>query len=561
MAVIGIDLGTTNSLCAVWKDGKSKLVPNTLGEYMTPSVVSINDSGKLIAGKAAKERLITHPACTAASFKLFMGTKKEFKLGGKVFYAEDLSAVVLRQLKQDAELYLNEKVTEAVISVPAYFNDNQRAATKLAGELAGMQVDRIINEPSASALAYHGGNLEDNTFIVFDLGGGTLDISLVDAYENIVEIIAISGDNHFGGDNFDAEIARAFLKQNPGLKGELTAQEQAALKRQAELCKMALSGADNVAMVFEQKKQTYSMVFSRKELVEITSVYFARIKALLEKVLKDGRTTASGIDEVLLVGGSTRMTVIKDYLASLLGKRPNDSIHPDHAVALGAGYVVGIRRRSGDIKDMVLTDICPFSLGTDVYNFAKRQAEFFPMIERNSTLPCSIRHIFSTVKDNQKKVKISVYQGESLQLDHNLLLETIDMKIPEKPAGQVGIAVTFSYDLNGILLVDADCIDSGETVSRVVVNGRQLSEKEKQRRVEQLRQLEKKPEEVPENKALIQRALMLFEESTEELRSMVAAELSRFNEVLLSGRKIEAEKARKHFSVFLDMAGGRDVWQ
>lgn len=561
MAIIGIDLGTTNSLCAVWRDNKSMLIPNSFGDISTPSVVSMLEDGTLIAGKLAKERMATDPEMTVSSFKIFMGSKKTFRLGNKDFLPEDLSAVILRQIKRDAELYLKEPVTEAVISVPAYFNDSQRTATKLAGELSGLTVNRIINEPSAAALAYRNGAPGEGTFIVLDLGGGTLDISLVDTYEDIVEILAIAGDNHLGGDDFDNAITEKFYELNPGLRQMLSPVELAAVKRQAEVCKIALGGLQEVAMVYSHRGTDYSMVLSREMFVTITAQYFSKIRMLLEKVMRDSHTTASQIDEVLLVGGSTRMGVIKDYVASLMKQRPNDTINPDEAIALGTGVTVGIMERQEGIRDVVLTDICPFTLGTSVYEEANGRSQFFPMIERNSTLPSHVTHYFTTVNDNQTQITFRVYQGESLNPEENLLLETIVVPIPKKPAEEVSVKVIFAYDINGILIVDATCIDNGKTISSVVTSGQKLTEEEKQRRVEALRNMSQNPADLEENRVLIERALELFENSTEHQREIIAHNLTIFERILNSNRLIEIEKSREQFQTFLESIDEFDVWR
>ena len=561
MAIIGIDLGTTNSLCAYWKDGKSRLIPNAFGTYITPSVVSVNEDGSVVVGKLAKERLQTHPLQTAANYKIFMGTNKTFSFGGKEYKPEELSALVLRQLKDDAEAYLQEEVTEAVISVPAYFNDNQRNATKLAGELAGLKVDRIINEPSAAALAYKKELTDDQSFIVFDLGGGTLDISLVDYYENIVEIVAISGDNHFGGNDFDLSILEYFFLTHPILKDKLNAEETASLKKQAELCKISLSENPEVLMVFKYQGEDYPVHIDQTKLIKILSPFLLKIHNLLEKVLKDSRRKASSIDDVLLVGGSTKMPVIQKYIASIM-KQPNTSINPDSAIALGTGVVVGIHKRSEEIKDVVLTDICPFTLGTDVYDFASKKIQFHPMIQRNSTLPCSVTHSFFTLKDNQSFVEFSIFQGESLEPKENLLLDHFTFPIPPKPAGQVAIIVTFSYDINSILLIDAVCNDNDTSLTRVITNNRKMTEEEKAKHIAAIKSIKEKSESMDktQNEQLLARASQLFEEAAEDTRPILLERIQYFQRAVGTTKKIDAQKARNEFADFLAALDGFDVW-
>lgn len=559
MAIIGIDLGTTNSLCAYWKDGESRLIPNAYGTYMTPSVVSAGPDGTVVVGKPAKERLLTHPKQTVSGFKLFMGTSRTFELQGKAYRPEELSALVLHQLKADAEAYLQEEITEAIISVPAYFNDNQRNATKLAGELAGLRVDRIINEPSAAALAYKKELTGDQSFIVFDLGGGTLDISVVDCYENIVEIISIAGDNHFGGNDFDACILRHFFLAHPELEDRLDETEMASLRKQAELCKMALSENPEVMVVYQYQGKEYSVRIDQAGMIRILSPFLLKIRNLLEKALKDARRKASSIDDILLVGGSTKMPVIQKYIASLL-RQPNTSIHPDSAIALGTGVTVGIHQRSEEIRDVVLTDICPFTLGTDVFDQDAKKVRFQPMIQRNSTLPCSVTHCFRTLRDNQKLVDISVFQGESLDPKENLLLDRFSFPIPAKPAGEVAILVTFSYDINSILLVDAVCPGHESSVTRVISSNRKMSEEEKAKHVAALQNIRKEAAAQNQNEQLLERAAQLFEDAVEQTRAVLMERMQHFQRAVDTTRIIDAQKERNEFADFLAALDGFDVW-
>lgn len=560
MAIIGIDLGTTNSLCTYWEEGKSRLIPNAFGSYLTPSAVSVRDDGKVVVGKLAKERLLTHPTETVANYKTFMGTNKTFDLRGKAYRPEELSALVLCQLKEDAAAYLQEEITEAIISVPAYFNDNQRNATKLAGELAGLQVNRIINEPSAAALAYKKDLTQEQSFIVLDLGGGTLDISVVDYYENIVEIVAIAGDNHFGGNDFDRCIIRHFLEEHPVLKDGLDETEQAALEKQAELCKMALSENPEVLMVFRHKEVEYSTRIDQARLIQITSPLLLRMRSVLEKALKDARRKAADIDDVLLVGGSTKMPVVQKYVASLMQRQPNTAVHPDSAIALGVGAAVGIHMRSEEIKDVVLTDICPFTLGTDVYDIKAKKTRFMPMIPRNSTLPCSVTECFRTLRDDQKMVDFSIFQGESLDPRENLLLDHFSFPIPARPAGEIGIFVTFSYDINSILLVDAVCTESDVSLTRVISNNRKMTEEEKGKYVAAMKHMQKEDDEKIQNEQLLARAAQLFAEAPEQTRDVLVAQMQNFQQKAATSRKIEAQKARNEFADFLAAIDGFDVW-
>jgi len=314
MAILGIDLGTTNSLAAVWRDGKSVLIPNSLGSCITPSVVSIDDRGGIVTGEIAKQRLISHPDKTASLFKQFMGTAKAFKMGGKTFRPEDLSALILRSLKSDAEAFLNEEVTEAIISVPAYFNDTQRSATKAAGELSGLKVDRIINEPSAASLAYRQLNVRDGTNLVFDFGGGTLDVSVLEAFDNIVDIIAVAGDNHLGGSDIDAAIVTEFYKAYPELGEKLSEQQRGILLKNAEACKISLTDRQQVFMVYQHDGSDYIMSLSNEKLMQICSFMFVKFKEIIKSALRSAERPLTAIDNIILVGGSCRMPLVREYL-------------------------------------------------------------------------------------------------------------------------------------------------------------------------------------------------------------------------------------------------------
>ncbi len=554
MAVIGVDLGTTNSLCCVWKDGGCVLIPNSLGEYLTPSVVSVDEKREILTGKAARERLVTRPQDTAASFKQFMGTDKTYMLNRLRFHPEDLSAIILRRLKEDAELFLGEPVTEAVISVPAYFNNNQRTMTKIAGEMAGLTVERIINEPSAAALAYRHKTGANGTYLVVDFGGGTLDISVVEIFENIVDIIAVAGDNHLGGDNIDQALAEAFYKRHPGLKDKLSETEKASVLKMAEQSKINLSFAEQTMMVYVHEGKTYEMVLTNQLLADICAPILAKIKAVLLHALKDSGRHISAIDEIILVGGSGKMPVIKEYLTYITGKTPRNDIDPDKAIVLGVGIVTGIKARDKHVQDLIMTDICPFTLGTNIYDPASNDADIFsPIIERNTSLPVSQAHTYTTVRDFQTQVVINVYQGESMSVKNNLLLGTITMPVPSMPAGKAAVVVRFTYDINGILEVDVTCLQSGEHQSKLIVTNHNLSDSELRERREIMSRLKTPPREQDQNRFLLERGARLYEESTGALRELVAYEMSLLSSVLERNAHVsEIEMARNRFMQFLN---------
>lgn len=554
MPIIGIDLGTTNSLAAVWKDGKCQLIPNALGEILTPSAVSIEENGNILVGRAAKDRLISHPERTAASFKRFMGTDTKLMLAGKPFTPIELSAFVLRRLKEDAEAFLGQPVEEAVISVPAYFDDNGRSATKAAGELAGFRVERIVNEPSAAALAYHKGKDEDMSFLVFDFGGGTLDVSIVDAFSNVIEIVAVAGDNHLGGDDFNHAIAAHFCKQN-GLKlSELPRETQSSLIRQAEQCKIALSSADPVMMVAEMEGNQRSVMLTNQKLVEILAPLLRRLERPIARVLRDCRDTVGEVDEVVLVGGSCHMPLIQQYLRHILGKAPLCDFHAETTVALGAGIAAGIKERSQDLRDTVLTDICPFTLGVNVINHEDPANDLFsPILERNTTLPASRMRSYFTAHDNQTKMTIEVYQGEGIYCRDNLKLGEVEIDVPRAARGQQGADVRFTYDINGILQVEVTCQSTGQKQQSLILNPNlKLSDKELKTRLQELEKYKFIPREEEENKTLLARGARLYAESTGLLREQIHQQIDYFNLLLHEGNESRLRRYRKDLTRFFD---------
>lgn len=553
MAIIGIDLGTTNSLASVWRNGRCELIPNSFGEFLTPSVVGFDDEGNVIIGKIAKQRLVSHPDLTAASFKCFMGTKQEISLGKKVFTPPELSSFILRQLKEDAELYLGESVEEAVISVPAYFDDNGRSATKLAGELAGLKVERIVNEPSAAALAYKQGTDNEDMFLIFDFGGGTLDISIVDIFDSVIEIIAVAGDNHLGGDDFNRAIAEYFCKENHLNYSALPSEVKAIVLKQAELCKIALSTQPEAAMVLNYNDHVYTLALDNQKLLTVTADLFERIEKPIVKALHDASVSANEISEVILIGGSSHMLLVQKYLENLFDTQINVTISPDTAVALGVGIASGIKARNEEIKDMVLTDICPFSLGISTTNKDDFSAPFFtPIIERNTTLPASIVKRFYTSHDDQRTISIGIAQGEKMYFNQNLFLDEIELSVTPAPEGERSVDVRFSYDINGILQVDVTNNETGKIISKTIVNNNRLSENEVKSKLEQLEKLKIHPRDLDKNKLLIARAESLYEESIGDLREIIRLQLERFNNALSIQDTRKIRKTTESFSRFLD---------
>ena len=552
MAVIGIDLGTTNSLASAWLNGESVLIPNSLGKFLTPSVVSVDTDGSIITGETAKQCLVSQPDRTASLFKQFMGTSKTYTLGKKTFRPEDLSALILRSLKADAESYLNEKVDEAIISVPAYFNDAQRSATKNAGILAGLNVERILNEPSAAALAYRRFDIRDGTSLVFDFGGGTLDVSVLEAFDNIVDIIAVSGDNRLGGSDIDKAIMNAFLHEHPELADVLTDKLRGILLKNAEACKISLTDHKQVFMVYRHKSNDYSMVLDDEKLMRICSPLFVKFGNVIKRALQNAGIPLSMIDNMILVGGSCRMPLVREYLTHLFQRTVLSDIDPDFAVAYGVGMATGIKSRDESIRDMVLTDICPFSLGVEAVMDGV-SGVFDAIIPRNTTLPASRVHSYTTLHNNQTEVTLNIYQGESLDAARNLRLGQCEIDVPPLPAGMATVDVRFSYDINGILEVEANCEQNGSSVRELIIGNNRLTKGEINARLAQLNKLKTSPRGEDENNLTIARGQRLYEEFSGEIQEEVMRQLMFFKAVLQSsGNPARIARLRSELNAFFD---------
>lgn len=573
--IIGIDLGTTNSLVSVWKNGESCLIPNSFGEYLTPSVVSIDEDGTVYVGRIAKERLTSHPEQTAALFKRFMGTEKKYILGGKEYRPEELSALVLRKLKEDAERYLGERVEEAVISVPAYFNDMARKATKDAGILAGLHVERIVNEPSAAALACRGikeeGKVEENdeTLLVFDFGGGTLDVSLVDCFDNVIEIVSVSGNNRLGGSDFDRAIAEQFCEEN-GLRFDaLSMQRQSIILKSAAQAKCTLSDTEHTVMTVTDGEFQKKMEITNKKLIQISMPLFQKILVPVSAVLNDGKKEMLEIDRVVLVGGSCKMPTVQQYLRHFLPAGQMTVTDPDHMIALGVGIYAGIKERNEEVKDLLLTDICPFTLGTGLYNEADpRRPIMAPIIDRNSVLPCRKEGRFQTAADFQKSVKIDVYQGEAYFVDENIYLGEISVEVPMALKGQESVTVCYTYDINGILIVDVKVDSTGQKARQIITTGSYtIDPEELEQYLEDLERLNIHPADEEENQMLLAWGERLFAQTTGRLREEIGGRIRYFQYLMNQEQDpYKIKKHRKNIADFFEHADRylstfADAWQ
>lgn len=537
MAIIGIDLGTTNSLGAVYRNGKVELIPNRFGSYLTPSVVSLEEDGTIVVGEIAKARLVTAPERTAASFKKDMGTDRKWTLGEKSFLPEELSSFVVRSIVEDAERYLGEKVEEAVISVPAYFHDSQRVATKRAGALADVVVNRIINEPSAAAMASYFDTNREQMFLIFDFGGGTLDVSIVECFDTMVEILSVSGDNRLGGDNFHEIMVESFLREHGLSRRNVLEKEYAVLIRQAESCKRRLSAVESslvepsergtAAMTAVIGGNTYKSVYTNDRLMEESGAVLAKIKNVLAHALRDGGLSVRDIDAVVMVGGSSKMPFIQSYLQHLFHQTPLVVGNCDEMIARGLGLVCAVKSREEEVRDYVLTDICPFTLGTDIHNESDPEHSYMsPIVERNTVLPCSRVKRFYTSHDNQTKIDIRILQGEHTYADDNQILGRMSIAVPRKKAGQEAVDIRFTYDINGILIVDLSVVSTGKTMTKVI--SQKMDEAELARKAAELEKLKIHPKDISENKLVMEKLQALFEEVPPYLREQVQGMIRQF---------------------------------
>lgn len=559
---IGIDLGTTNSLASVFIDNRTELIPNALGHVLTPSAVGIGDDGSVLVGLPARERLDQHQGLTATAFKRWMGTPRIVNLGPRRFDAVELSAMVLRSLKADAEAFLDTAVESAVITVPAYFNQMQREATMRAASLAGLRADRLINEPTAAGLAYGLQERKDHThFLVFDLGGGTFDVSVLGYFDGVVEVRASAGDTRLGGEDFVAVLQQMFFDGCSELSAEQreTMLRNRAVWHAAEQAKRDLTEHEETLMRVVFAGREFAVAVSRQSFETACLPLLTRLRRPIERALGDARITPSELDEIVLVGGATRMPMIRHLATRLFQRLPLRAINPDEAIARGAAIQAALIDRNASLEEVVLTDVMPYSLGIVISERVGRREipdRFSPIIERNSPVPVSRVANYCTTRDNQTAIRLDIRQGESPVGSENLFLGDLEIAVPQRPAGEVTVDVRFSYDASGLLAVDVEDKVGGRIANKVILqSGDGLSDERMAEVLARLDALKVHPRDEQENVYLVARLKRLYEDHLGDTRQALQQWLAEFELALDTQEPKTIELARSALRSRLDALG------
>ena len=549
--LIAIDLGTSNSLVGIFENGQSRLIENPYGCKLTPSAIAMDEQGQILIGQAALE-LRSGGNEVLTSFKRLMGTSKRLKLGQQTFSAVELSSLILKSLKQDVEHELKCEVEEAVITVPAYFNDIQRQATISAAELAGLKVSRLINEPTAAALAYGLGQTEDSCFLIFDLGGGTFDVSIVELFDGIIEVRASAGDNYLGGDDFVQLLMKQFWKKNASvfsyIENTIPLDIEIALKAKAQHCLHVLSKESQTTLNFKWKDKEATLDVSQEEFASWSEPLLLRLRRPLERALRDARILPQQVDQIIMVGGATRIPEVRKMVTKLFGRFPSTSVQPDEAIVRGACVQAGLKSKDLSLKEVVLTDVCPFSLGIAV----GLDEQFSPILERNTVIPASKVNTYTAMNKGQREINVRIYQGEHRLCKENIFLGELNIPLPSND-DHLSIEVRFSYNPNGILDVDVEVPITGEKLQKVVINHQSvMSPEQVEQARKQLQKLKIHPRDNLMNKSLLLRAERLFSERTGDIRLQIGERTQQFNHILNLQDERQIREVRQYFEAFLN---------
>ncbi len=565
--IIGIDLGTTNSLVAHFTSDGPVLIPNAVGSFLTPSAVSLDEKGQMLVGQAAKDRLVAFPDRSTARFKRFMGTDHVVQLAKQKFRAEDLSSFVLRALRTDAEMHLGQTINEAVISVPAYFNDVQRKATIAAAQLAGLQVKRLINEPTAAALAY---GLHDrdgeSTFLVIDLGGGTFDVSILEMFSGVMEVRSSAGDAFLGGEDFTDAIV-ALLADDLGLKVEsLDNAERSRLRALADEAKHKLSEGPQAELRYVLRDEEKQLMITSARFEEATTGLLARMRNPIQRAISDAGLKADQLHRVILVGGATKMPLIRQMVTRLFKRFPEFQLNPDHVVALGAAVQAGLASRHEALEDVVMTDVSPFTMGIETSmrsspNGPIQSGFFSPILERNTVIPASREDRFYNMEKGQKEIELNIFQGEAPMVKDNVRIGMLHVPIPYNMKEVEGVDVRFTYDTSGLLEVLATVVSTKKEL-RLIIEGNpgSMSRADIEKRLKELERIKVHPRAEAENQAIIARISKAYENSLGHRRDELTMLLREFEALLARQDPKAIVEARAHFSGILDQLEKNDVF-
>ena len=568
MIIVGIDLGTTNSAIAYMTDAGPQLIPNSLGKTLTPSAVGLDSDGSVLVGDAAKDYMVVHPDLGATAFKRLMGTSENVNIGDQEFLPIQLSAMILRSLKNDAEHYFGHSDIQAVITVPAYFNDTQRQATIHAARVAELPVVRLLNEPTAASIAYGFHESEESkNLLVIDLGGGTFDVSAVEMFEGVVDVKSSFGDSFLGGEDFTHVMVSEILKSRDMRFEEMEFRHPlmvSLLKHECEKAKIAISSQNNAIVRIPHEDGTFddkitsenSFTVWREQFEDWSKSLLQRLENPIRRVLSDADWNTSSVDEVILVGGSTRMPMVRSLMSEMFGFEPQCRLNPDEVVALGAAIQGGLFENNKALEDMAVTDVAPFTLGVEVskeFGHEFKPGYMLPIIHRNRKIPSSQVKRVSTVFPNQKEISIKVYQGEGRKVEQCTFLGEFTVK--DLPGGDEGqdIDIRFSYDLNGVLEVEATVVATNQKTQFVITSKtRGLTQEEIDASIERLHQLKPTPREQARWTALLKRAEREYAEASDRQRAILNELMDMFETALLDNDKQLIEKYASHLELFLD---------